>query len=127
MKEKEPFVVPNRKQKGRPIFAWIEDALCPAQRRERSTAGRDASVMCPGTPLRNSGTTSKSRRMKARSSVVSTTKSLKKARKPQTTNEPSTQAIDSATQAPSEKNEKRAATRVSKKLVAVDRQRSFSP
>ena len=82
--------------------------LLSPQRREHSPVGRDASVMRPGTLSRNSGITCEIEPMKARSSVISTTKSLKKARKPQTTNDPCIQAIDQAKQAPQEKNKERA-------------------
>ena len=103
----------------------LHDAARRAEQRRKRRAGRDASVMRHGTPLRNSGTTREIERMKKMSIVISNDDG-KRARKPQTTKEMFTPA-DSAAQAPQEKKREKADARVCEQPIAENREGAVAP
>lgn len=103
----------------------LDEAARRAEQRRNHRAGRDASVMRHGTPLRNSGTTRKIERMKKMSIVVAND-DAKRARKAQTTKEMLAPA-GSAAQAQQEKKKEKSDALVCVKSVAENRERSVAP
>ena len=124
--EEEPIAPRRAQQEAQEKAArLLHDAARRAEQRRKRRAGRDASVMRHGTPLRNSGTTREIERMKKMSIIVSNDDG-KRVRKPQTTKEMLTPA-ESAAQAPQEKEKEKADARVCKQPVAENREGTVAP